>query len=192
MTTEKEYLEELRFQLKALPIPERENLVNDYIEHFAAARERGEEDRVIIEKLGTPKAVAQSILAENLILRADESKGLSSKAKWTMKAVVLLILTAPFHFLILLVPGTLAITFLTLAWTFPIVLVALLIAGVAFLVKTSAAVGFSFWAWSSVVLSGLGVVALSVAAVGFAALLTLGLIYLLKTYVLINLKLIQN
>ena len=56
------FLKELDHELSALSKQERDDILNDYEEHFTAGYEAGKSDEEIIASLGRPKDISQEIL----------------------------------------------------------------------------------------------------------------------------------
>jgi len=60
--TKKEFLKQLESELSALKKAERNDILNDYKEHFVAGYEVGKSDDEIIMALGRPEDISQEIL----------------------------------------------------------------------------------------------------------------------------------
>ena len=62
-----EFLRKLDQELAMLGTKERDDVLNDYDEHFMAGYEAGKSDEDIINSLGTPEEIAQEILEDSNI-----------------------------------------------------------------------------------------------------------------------------
>lgn len=65
--TKQEFLGQLEQALSVLPADEVKDIVYDYAEHIQVALERGEEEATILEKLGSPKAIAKEYTLNHYI-----------------------------------------------------------------------------------------------------------------------------
>ncbi|WP_152397822.1 DUF1700 domain-containing protein [Paenibacillus cellulositrophicus] len=66
-----EYLRRLEAGLKRLPVSERQDLLNDFAEHFATGVESGHSEEEICRRLGAPEVVVKEMIAEYRIVEAE-------------------------------------------------------------------------------------------------------------------------
>ena len=65
--TEQGFLTQLKSSLGSIPAQETEEIVADYIEHFAAGRANGAQDPQIAASLGNPKTIGRSYQVESAL-----------------------------------------------------------------------------------------------------------------------------
>ena len=74
----KDFINELKKNLKHLSKIEIDEILFDYNEHFDAAKENGLNDKQIVKKLGNPKTIAKHMHASELIQIAQTDNSLKS------------------------------------------------------------------------------------------------------------------
>ena len=81
---DKEFLRKLNEHIKPLSKEEREDILHDYEEHFAAAKEEGQKEEQIVEALGSPDKIGKEILAMYHITQAESetTTGNMLRAVW--------------------------------------------------------------------------------------------------------------
>jgi uncharacterized membrane protein len=70
---ENKFLNELEKELKDISYSEKEDILDDYKEHFKEAKSRGESEDKIIEKLGDPRSIAKDIKAYSVVEKAENN-----------------------------------------------------------------------------------------------------------------------
>lgn len=116
----KTYMSELTRRLAALPRQEREEVLQDYEEHFEYARLNGREERAVVQSLGEPQLIAREILTQFNITLAEYSPSASNIAKAVMTAFG----HSAFHLLVLLAPFMAGVVALTAVYIFAAFLIA--------------------------------------------------------------------
>ncbi len=85
----KEYMRRLNEALAVLPTHEREEIANDYSEHFIIGAENGQTEDAISLNLGSPESLAEQYLADEAKKNPNEVD--NSKSKLVMKICLLLV-----------------------------------------------------------------------------------------------------
>lgn len=80
----KQFLMELNDAIKGLPSDERQDILNDYEEHFSIGKEEGKTEGEIADALGLPNKIAKELLAMYHLERAEMnvSTGNLIRAVW--------------------------------------------------------------------------------------------------------------
>lgn len=104
------FLEELRYDLKNLSAKDREEIIQDFEEHFEIGRTEGKTDEEIIRSLGSPQQIAKDVQAAQPFEKAqiNQSEQSSSYRIWPIIGLCL------FNLIIILGPS-IAITGVILA-----------------------------------------------------------------------------
>ncbi len=154
---------ELRKSLTYLPIAEQQDILRDMEEYFHEAELRGLSEEEIIEKLGSPKKISDTIIAEAKIKRIDNASTFSQKISAVFGALIAILILAPFNFIFVFIPLLLVSLLLIACWpiaialfiSVPFVLVGLIIALFAVNFKLIALVFLLFFAigWGSMVVA---------------------------------------
>ncbi|MEK4700231.1 DUF1700 domain-containing protein [Solibacillus sp. FSL R7-0668] len=71
--TRKQFLEELKKQLKKLPKQDQEEIIRDYEEYFHIALAEGKQEHEVAQSLGTPKQLAKELKATYYIEEMQKS-----------------------------------------------------------------------------------------------------------------------
>jgi uncharacterized membrane protein len=74
----KEFFKELKSRLKNLSKEDREEILEDYEEHFNIGLKKGRTEAKLIKSLGSPKAIAKQESANLLIKKAEEKASFSN------------------------------------------------------------------------------------------------------------------
>lgn len=69
----KQFLEELKKQLKKLPKQDQEEIIRDYDEYFQIAQLEGKQEHEVAQSLGTPKQLAKELIATYYIEEMQKS-----------------------------------------------------------------------------------------------------------------------
>lgn len=69
--TKEQFLNKLKASLRGLSFNERQDILQDYEEHFALALEEGKSEEEVAEKLGTPSQIAKELLAAYHLEKVD-------------------------------------------------------------------------------------------------------------------------
>jgi uncharacterized membrane protein len=96
--TKAEYLKELERQISRIP----------------------QKERLDIMSLGTPRSVAQSILMNSLVQEAKASPNVRGRAGALLRIMLLVLVLAPFNFLILVGPFLVLFALLFTGWVTPL------------------------------------------------------------------------
>lgn len=141
-----DYINNLRFHLSGLPVPEIEDIVRDQEEHIREGLAAGRSEEDVIQSLGDPKLFATSIKAEVKIQQAEASPTLSKQAGSTIGAVFAALALAPLNLIFVLGPFLLILAFMIAGWatSFSLFVSAIFLVGVFFLKALFVSVGF--WA----------------------------------------------
>lgn len=118
--TKAEYLKELERQISRIPQKERMDIMADYQEHFEMAMAAGKKEEDICVSLGTPRSVAQSILMNSLVQEAKASPNVRGRANALLRIMLLVLVLAPFNFLILVGPFLVLFALLFTGWVTPL------------------------------------------------------------------------
>jgi uncharacterized membrane protein len=198
-TTQHEYLRELRSHLSPLPESEQLDIIRDQEEYFRDAIQNGRSESDLIVSLGDPKQLAKTLIAESRILATENLLkpvggsriGIPAQLKSTLRAVLAIAALAPFNLIFVLGPFLALLGCLLAGW----------MVGAAFLIAGGAAIFFiltelmsitaSSWAHVSSILFSLGVVAASLAFLGFMAWVSSLVAQLSVKYLRWNLQFVQ-
>jgi len=74
----KEFFKELKSRLKHLQKEDREEIIEDYEEHFNIGLKKGRTESALIKSLGKPKTIAKQAYANLLIKKAEEKSSFSN------------------------------------------------------------------------------------------------------------------
>lgn len=102
---EKQFLMKLNNAIKGLPSDERQDILNDYEEHFSMGKEEGKTEEEIAAALGIPNKIAKELLAMYHLEKAEThvSTGNMLRAVWAgigLGFLNLIIVLGPFIALI--------------------------------------------------------------------------------------------
>ncbi len=105
----REFLQHLSRLLSRLPKEEREDILADYEEHFAAGLEAGKTEEQVAKDLGSPETIARNFSADYAIKEAEENRSAGNM----LRAVIAIISLGFFNLVFVLGPfiGLLAILF---------------------------------------------------------------------------------
>lgn len=70
----REFLDELAQELSSLSVTERNEILNDYDEHFKIGVESGKSEEEIAENLGSPKELAESYIEDNKLKNENKTE----------------------------------------------------------------------------------------------------------------------
>lgn len=85
--TKKQFLDELKWQLKKLPRQELGDILRDYDEYFQNAQSDGKQEHEIVQSLGSPKQLAKELLATHYIDEVQKSASVLNIARAVWAAV---------------------------------------------------------------------------------------------------------
>ncbi len=166
-----EFLLSLERALADLSTDERKDILRDIEEHFHEGTSRGQTDDDIIKKLGTPKSIADTIIAETKVKRISQANTIPSKIKAVFGALFAILLLTPFNFFFVLIPLLFVSLFFVIGW--PLVVVLAISLPIIWIITVGLAihVGFQFFALAAILFFALGWLGLVVAViVGFSYL----------------------
>lgn len=185
--TEEQFFKILEDGLKSLPPQERNDIVQDFREHFAAGREEGRTEAEIAASLGSPRLIAKEFVA------ASHLKSVEAKATVpnVMRAVWAVIGLSFFNFVIVLGPliGVVAILVAGWATAGTLVISPLLVLGEAWIFSPNAPpfAILLFELFLSTALAGVGI--LLGVAMGYV---TRGFTRLLVAYLRFNVQMVKG
>lgn len=96
----KAFMEELALLLERLPREEREDILADYEDHFAAGLEAGKTEEEIARALGNPETIARNFTADYALKAAEENQSAGN----ILRAVVAIISLGFFNLVFVLGP----------------------------------------------------------------------------------------
>jgi uncharacterized membrane protein len=103
------FLEQLKKELRGLEISEKEDILNDYREHFSEAVKKGTSETEVIEKLGSPKRIAKELKAYNVVKEAENNISINNIFRLIITffslSIFNIILAFPFMFIVYLLIG---------------------------------------------------------------------------------------
>lgn len=81
---EKQFLRQLNDAIQSLSVDERQDILNDYEEHFAVGKEEGKTEEEIAGALGSPEKIAKEMLAMYHVAQAESktTTGNMLRAVW--------------------------------------------------------------------------------------------------------------
>lgn len=160
----KEYILELRKQLKKLPVDEYERAIEFYEDYFNDAGESNE--TLVIEEIGSPKDVARQVIQDTVEKYVEEPMK-TVKGKWkTIKIIMLWICAAPIALPLILV----LIIFSTALIATAIILVfSLVIASVTILLTGIISIIVGVYLISSQFSNALSIVGMGIMFIGLGA-----------------------
>jgi uncharacterized membrane protein len=188
--TKQEYLKELAIQLQRLPAQEIEEILSDYREHFDMGLRAGKTEMEIAQSLGPPRTVAQGYLVSRLFNEVHNSPSVMTRSKILLKIMALILILAPFNFLVIAGPFLILFALTVVGWAIPIA-----ISGVSIAVLGAAITRSDFLASG---LEGLSLLFMLLGTLGVAAmaamimiLLSKGLTHLVASYLRWNMDFIN-
>ena len=165
------FLTELKQALSALSEAERADVLRDMEEYFYEASQRGLTDEAIIAKLGSPKKIAEPIIAEAKVKRIESATSFPGKMTAVFGALLAILVLTPFNFIFLFFPLLFVSLLLVCAWPIAILCVLSLPIALIAAVFMMFHVGFKLFAFFALLflLIGWG---------GLTAMIVLGLVFL--------------
>jgi uncharacterized membrane protein len=115
--TETAFLNELARGLGGLDAPAREEILRDYREHFASAREAGRSDEETSRKLGDPRSIARSYDASVKLARAEKASSIAGRSWHLLGLAKALVILAPLNFIMVLGPFLVLAVALVVGWS---------------------------------------------------------------------------
>jgi uncharacterized membrane protein len=113
---QQEYINQLRRQLSALPKAEVDDIIRDQEEFIRDAVASGRSEETVVQGLGDPKTLGQSLVAQFRIEHAQVSDKFLPKARNTWHAVIAFMALAPLNIFIILVPFSMGLSMLAGFW----------------------------------------------------------------------------
>lgn len=177
-----QYMSMLNESLKKLREDERQDILQDFEEHFDAGIEKGKTEEEIAASLGSPQQIAKDLLTEHYIHKAEDSftAGNIIRAAWASVSLGF------FNIAIVLGPLLVLVSLVFGGWMIGISFVAMpVLALIKLVVNTEAFHLFDFFI--SIALSGLGI------------LISIGMVYVSRMvfkgfakYLRFNIKLVKG
>lgn len=108
-----DFLKLLRTELQDLPADEVNEIIRDQEEFIREAMSAGREEEQVIQSLGSPRDFAKNVKAQQQIDRAHSEPQLTKQMSGTLKAVMAILVLAPFNLIFFLGPflGVAGMTF---------------------------------------------------------------------------------
>lgn len=169
-----DYIKELTQQLKKLPAQEIEEILADYREHFEIGQRAGKTEEDIARSLGHPRTVAQGYLVSSLVNEAKVSPSVMACSKILFKIMLLILVLAPFNFLVIVGPFLILFALTLAGWAVPIAIGGVSVAVMGALLTTGP--GFTVGT-----LQGLSILFMFLGTLGFASLGALVMIVISKS-----------
>src|SRR5688572_19619792 len=111
------FLDALARGLRGLDAPAREEILRDYREHFAAAREAGRSDNETAQRLGDPAQLARGHAASERLTAIEKTPSLAGRSWKLLGLVKALLILAPLNFIVVLGPFLILGVLLLGAWS---------------------------------------------------------------------------
>lgn len=189
--TKAEWLKELENRIQRLSSQERAEIMADYREHFDMGMENGKTQEQICISLGSPRSIAQSIMMSSLVEEAQSAPTLRGRGHAILRMFLLILVLAPFNFLILVGPFLVLFSLLFAGWVTPLSLIAgSTAAGIVFL--QAGVSGFGVLSGLSLFSVWLGIVSASFVVCVIMWLLTRGSLWLLIAFFKWNIEFITE
>lgn len=118
-----DYLYELEQRLAPLSPNERADILRDIEEYFNEGAQRGLTEEEIARKLGSPKKMADTILAEAKIKQIEQASTFSQKFSALWAAFIAILLLTPFNLIFILFPLFIVTLIMMIGWPIVILLV---------------------------------------------------------------------
>lgn len=183
---QQEFLKELKTELEKADVPNVQDILADYEEHFQHGLRKGKTEEEICESLGYPPTIAKAHQTENLI---NQVKNPEKGFQWNLAFNVIgrLLVIAPFNFIVLFIPGVIIFSLLVSGWA---VSVALGSVSVAFLAALPAAgvLATTGWFWVAGISSIMGLIGIAVLGGMVMFVITKYVLLALISYLQWNLK----
>jgi len=113
---QQDYLKSLRTELETRKVPNIDEIMADYQEHFTHALKSGKTEEQVVQKLGLPDLIAKAYETESMI---NEAKASSQGIKWNLifSGLGRLLILAPFNFIFMFIPGIIVFSLLVAGWS---------------------------------------------------------------------------
>ncbi|HVE44737.1 MAG TPA: DUF1700 domain-containing protein [Gammaproteobacteria bacterium] len=115
-----DFLKELEAKLNCLLAEERKEILRDIEEYFDEGHRRNQSDEEIIKKLGSAKAISETIIAEAKVKRISHATTFSQKIFALLSAFFAILLLTPFNLIFVLIPLLIITSIIVSGW--PVVL----------------------------------------------------------------------
>lgn len=187
-----QFLDELKQRLQQIPAEDRQEILRDQEEFIREAVQAGRNESEVVEKLGTPKDFAASVLAEYKFQKIQTAEGFLPKLKAVAGSLGAFLILAPFNFIVLFGAFlTLFIVFITVA-AFEITFLAMGVGGLALFFSNMLAFDYSMSLGLSVVFGSLGLLGLGLMITYFCYYFLLFSYRLFMSYLAWNLTFIKK
>ncbi|MBC7371321.1 MAG: DUF1700 domain-containing protein [Bdellovibrionaceae bacterium] len=185
---QQEYMTSLKSELAQRNVPNIQDIVADYEEHFTHALKSGKSEDQVIDKLGAPDLIAKAYETESKI---NQAKVASKEVPVGLVLASLgrVLILAPFNFIFMFIPAIIIFTMIAAGWS---VAGGIGAAGFAMLaiVPAAAAVAGTFWASVAALFMGFGTIGMAGIGVLIMYFVTKGIAMGVVSYVQWNLKFI--
>ena len=150
------FLTELEKRLLHLPYEERQDILRDMEEYFREGKIHGKSDEDIIKSLGSPRKIAETIIAEAKVKRISEASTFTQKVAALFSAMLAVLLLIPFNLIFVFLPLLLATLIIVIGW--PIVFVIILCLPIIWFINALLAIqiGFHFFSLLALIFFGIG------------------------------------
>lgn len=186
----KDYLEELRKGLKALPKEEREDILHDYEEHFRMGKKKKRTEAEIAKSLGKPKDIVKQVKAEQAINKAEKGK----KPEDILRAVLASLGLGFLNLIFILGPFIVLVAIIISFYAVGISIIAsgIAVAFSSLLLPIFSITGLGFVSGLGLVFIGIGLIALGVLFIIGTGYLTKGFAWLTTKYLRFNINIIKG
>nr|WP_295902566.1 DUF1700 domain-containing protein [uncultured Bdellovibrio sp.] len=181
-----EFLKTLREELERHQVPNVQDILSDYEEHFNHGLSKRKTEEEISEGLGFPPTIAKAHKTESLI---SEIQNPENGFQWSLAFNVIgrLLVIAPFNFIVLFIPGVVVLSLLASGWAVALAIGAVSLALLS-LLPTLGALSANAWAWVAGISSSMGLFGMAVLGGMVMFLITKYIIMALINYLQWNLK----
>jgi uncharacterized membrane protein len=114
--TENEFLQSMERALSGLTPTARAEVLADYREHFAAAREAGRYDDETARKLGDPRSIARGYVVSEKLALAERASSVAGRSWQLLGLAKAMIILAPLNFVMVLGPFLILAVALLVGW----------------------------------------------------------------------------
>lgn len=151
-----EFLAELKRRLNSLSDEERNDILRDMEEYFYEAKSRGLSEQEVTAKLGSPKKLAETIVAEAKVKRINTASTIPGKISAFFAALFAIILLTPFNLIFVLIPLFLVTLLILISWPIALLLMISLPIVLIILLATAIHVGLKLFALLAILFFGIG------------------------------------
>ncbi len=156
-----QFLDELEKHLSAIPINERQEILQDQNDFIREAVLAGRNENEVIAKLGNPKDFAASVLADYKFQKIKTAEGFIPLVKAVVGSLGAFLILAPFNFIVLFGPILALFTILIVAFSLGFTSLTMGLAGLIYFLSSISGLGFSWSLGITLFFGSLGLIGLS-------------------------------